>query len=83
MASSRRKRMDEALDQIEAEVGDLEALREEYQDWLDGLPENLSEGPTADKLDEATEVLDQAVTTFTETLEAVRELDLPLGFGRD
>lgn len=78
---------------------ELSELRDEYQDWRDGLPENLDSSVLAEKLDEVT-CLDFDVSFDPDNLgdeDAVRELaeelssladeaegmDLPLGFGRD
>ena len=53
-------------------IDTLRALQEEYQEWLDNLPENLQGSPLAEKL-EAVCALD---------LDEL-EVELPLGFGRD
>jgi hypothetical protein len=56
--------------------GAVEALREEYQAWLDSLPDSLHDSDQAARL---AETIDQ--------LETVRDLlddvQPPLGFGRD
>ncbi len=54
-------------------VATLEELQQEYEQWHDGLPENLTGGALAEKL--------QAVADID--LSSVQEADLPLGFGRD
>jgi len=51
-------------------------LADEYQDWLDRLPENLAESTQAEMLAAAAEQL-QAVVDLLEQIE------LPRGFGRD
>jgi hypothetical protein len=54
-------------------VATLRALQEEYQCWLDNLPENLQDSPLAEKL--------QAICDLD--LEDLESVDVPLGFGRD
>jgi len=54
-------------------VATLRALQEEYQAWLDNLPESLQDSALADKL--------QAVCELD--LDAMEDVELPLGFGRD
>jgi hypothetical protein len=53
-------------------VETLRELQEEYQEWLDNLPESLQSTALAEKLDEVCSLdLDQL------------DVDLPRGFGRD
>jgi hypothetical protein len=53
-------------------VAALRELQEEYQEWLNNLPESLQSSPLAEKLEEVCSLdLDQL------------EIDLPFGFGRD
>lgn len=54
-------------------VHELLALQEEYQEWLENLPENLEGTALAEKLAAVCEL----------DLEEIAEIDLPLGFGRD
>lgn len=84
-----------AIDAAQAALADittaLEALRDvqsEYQDWLDNLPENLSQSALGEKLTTVTDLdfdvdvdslLDDADTVVSEAEDA----DLPMGFGRD
>ena len=64
----RRSRPQRWTDAVET----LRELQEEYQDWLDNLPENLQSTALAEKLEAVCEVdVDQL------------DIDLPLGFGRD
>ena len=64
----RRSRPQRWRDAVET----LRELQEEYQEWLDNLPENLQSTALAEKLDEVCSLdLDQL------------DVDLPRGFGRD
>ena len=44
---SRRERFDEAAAKINDSLPDFEGLRDELQDWLDNIPENLRESEKA------------------------------------
>lgn len=55
---------------------ETEQLRDEYQAWLDNLPENLQDGPQAERLAETIESLESIIALF-------EEVELPRGFGRD
>ena len=53
-------------------VTELLALQADYQQWLDGLPESLTDTPMAD-----------ALRAVCELDLSVLEVDPPRGFGRD
>jgi hypothetical protein len=66
-------------------------VQQEYQDWLDNLPENLENSALGEKL---TAVCDIDIESLTDdplsdwpqlesTLEEAEGADLPMGFGRD
>jgi hypothetical protein len=57
-------------------VATLQALQEEYQAWLDSMPESLADSDLAGKLQETIDQLEGAV-------DQLSDLDLPRGFGRD
>jgi hypothetical protein len=54
-------------------VAELVTLQEEYAQWLDTIPEQLRESPTADAL--------RAIADFD--LSELETLEPPKGFGRD
>lgn len=79
-----------ALGELDSALDDLRNLYGEYEEWKDGLPENLVDGPTGEKL---TELVDSA-EDWLEELESAKDAadsaladcegaDLPRGFGRD
>jgi hypothetical protein len=57
---------------VEAE---LQALMEEYETWLEAMPDNLSESDLAGQLQ-------QTIDQLQEALDAVTAIDPPRGFGR-
>lgn len=64
-------------------VAALEALQDvqaEYQDWFDGMPENLQGSTTGEKLEAVCEI---DIETALETANEAEGADLPYGFGRD
>lgn len=79
-----------ALDaDLEEGIAELEELKEEFENWKDNLPENLSQSPLGEKL-EAVVDLDLDFTDLTSALDDAESkimeaegIDLPLGFGRD
>lgn len=61
---------------LAAVVRELRALAEEYQAWLDNLPEFL-EGSDQEEL------LSQAIDQLTDVADQTADITLPRGFGRD
>ena len=56
-------------------LNELMALSQEYENWLQKLPENLAESQLAEKLEETVELL-------RESFDTLNNVSLPLGFGR-
>jgi hypothetical protein len=79
-AKSRPYRWAEAARVAQESLYDLVEMQQEYQDWLDGLPEGLDQSATAEKLQSVCDIpLDEVV----EAIEEADTVELPLGFGRD
>ena len=78
-AKSKPQRWADALSLIREGIDTLRELQQEYQEWLDNLPENLLSSATRERLQE---VIDASIDSLE---SAVNELDieLPRGFGRD
>jgi len=63
-ADTRAKRFEEAKDDVNEAKSVGEELRDELQEWLDGLPENLQGGQKADELQEAIDALEEFVNSL-------------------
>ena len=72
----------------------IKEVQEEYQEWLDGMPEGLDQSPTAERLEEVTNLdfesisedaldFDSILSEVDDMLGEAEQVDLPLGFGRD
>jgi hypothetical protein len=73
-----------ALADLETAFSDLRDLQDEYQEWLDNLPEVSQGGATAEKLEAMTDLdLDPDLGDLESALDEAEGADLPLGFGRD
>ena len=60
---------------MELVIRELEDLNQEYEYWLEVLPENLSESEQTSQLQDSIEQLQEAVSILN-------AIDLPRGFGR-
>jgi hypothetical protein len=69
---SRADRYSDAQGSISDAKTEAEELRDELQNWLDGLPENLQNGSKADALNEAISNLD----TFIQSAEEAEGTDV-------
>lgn len=77
---SRPQRWADACSRATDALSELVELQEEYQEWLDNLPDNLQSGTLADKLNDVTGLdLQSALDTVSEA----EGIDLPRGFGKD
>jgi hypothetical protein len=74
-----------ALEPLREAVADLKSIQEEYEEWLERLPEGLESGATAEKLQEVCSLdLDSLdVEEIESALDEAEAADLPQGFGRD
>jgi chromosome segregation ATPase len=63
---SRSERLDEVMGKIGDAKAELETLRDEMQNWLDSMPENLQESEKAGKIQEAIENLESMISSLDE-----------------
>lgn len=77
---SRAKRWADAAARAISATEELVSIQEAFQEWMDGLPENLQQSPVAEKLDAVTGI---DLASAMDALEEAGNADLPLGFGRD
>lgn len=59
---------------------ELVELQQEYQEWMDNLPEGLESSPMGEKLQAVCDLDLEGTKTSVEEADG---MDLPLGFGRD
>ena len=73
---------------------EVKAVQEEYQEWLNNMPEGLQQSPTAEKLEEIVYLdfdsisvdafdFDSVLCEVDDLLAEAEQVDFPLGFGRD
>lgn len=75
----RRQRFDDAQGLIGDAKSQVEELRDELQNWLDGLPENLQSSQKADDLQTAIDELESCISSLEEAEGA--SPDFPGMFG--
>lgn len=76
---SRSKRFDEALGKVSDCVSEFEELRDELQNWLDNLPENLQSSNKADMLNEAISELEDIISNLEDVTS--RSVEFPGMYG--
>jgi hypothetical protein len=77
---SRPERWSAAASEAEDSLNELLSIQEEYQNWLDNLPENFQSSALAEKLQA---VADIDIQSAVDAASEANSLDLPRGFGRD
>ncbi len=91
---SRPTRWHKAVAAAESAIGDLRSaleelssVHEEYQDWLNNLPENLQNSALGEKLQTIDGIDVSSALSYVDDIESTVDeasgADLPLGFGRD
>ena len=66
---SRAERYDEAKEHISQGLSTIEELKDELQEWLDNMPENLQGGSKEDELQEAIDALDDVISNVGDAIE--------------
>jgi len=73
---SRATRLSETLDMSE-KIADVEQLKEELEEWLDNLPENLQSSNKAEMLQEAIDNLDNIINELENIQEFQHDVEFP------
>lgn len=79
-SKSRSARWADACIAATVALQDLKEIQDEYQEWLDNLPENLQASPVSEKLQT---VCDLDIDGAIDIVGEAEGVDLPQGFGRD
>ena len=73
MNKIRRKALGEIRDRLEVIIGDIGNLRDEEQDYIDNMPENMQGGERAAAADEAVNQMEQAIGSIEDANSAIDE----------
>ena len=73
MNKQRRARIKEVVDQISVLCQELEELRDEEQEYIDNMPENLQCSDKYEIAEEAVSNLDSAIDNITEAIDYANE----------
>ena len=71
-----------ARDALVEAVSELASIQEEYQEWLDGMPESGMD-TVREKLETICELDLESVESELDVIDEAESADLPRGFGRD
>ena len=86
-----RSKVQEAAGELSAALTELRDVQSEYENWRDGLPENLQGSALGEKLDTVCDIdiesgMDDPLDdwgTISDAIDEAEGADLPMGFGRD
>ena len=73
MNKQRRARIEEVVDQIGVLCQELEELRDEEQDYMDNMPENLQQSDRYYAAEEAVSNLDSAIDSLNDAVDYANE----------
>ena len=71
MNKSRRKSLSDAVDILSAAYATVDSAREDEQDCLDSVPENLSDSEMATRFEDCIDYLDNAISAIEEEIENI------------
>lgn len=74
---SRADRAADIINQLDQSYNETEELREELQNWLDNMPENLQQGQKAQELEEAIGELESASSSIDEAKSSLEGTNFP------
>jgi ferric-dicitrate binding protein FerR (iron transport regulator) len=74
-AKSRVERFREAIGYVISASAEMNALKEELENWRDNMPENLQQGEKAEQLQTAIEELEEIVDVLTDVES--RDVEFP------
>lgn len=73
MNKQRRERIQEVVDQIGVLCQELEELRDEEEEYMYNMPENLQGSEKYEMAEEAVSNLDSAIDNLTEAIDCANE----------
>lgn len=71
MNKSRRKSLSDAVDILSTAYAAVDSAREDEQDCLDSVPENLSDSEMATRFEDCIDYLDNAMLAIEEAIENI------------
>lgn len=69
MNKERRKAITNAIDKLNEAITELETCRDEEQEYLDNMPENLQGSEKYDLAEQAVSYLDDAIDSISEAID--------------
>ena len=73
MNNDRRKQLREIITVLENVKVDLEAIRDDEQDYMDNIPENLQGSSRCDTAEEAIDNMDDALNYLEDVMDFISE----------
>lgn len=71
--AGRRKKLTVAIDHLREASNIVDQIKDEEQDSLDNMPENLQESERYSNMEEAVDVLEDALVSINEAFEHVED----------
>lgn len=77
---SRPKRWQAAATKAAEALEELVDIQNEYEEWYEGMPENLQQSGTGEMLEE---IINLDLESAKDSVDEAEATELPRGFGRD
>jgi hypothetical protein len=74
MNALRRKRLNDFIKVVEMIKEELESIKDEEQEYFDGIPDNLQSGERYEASESAIDNMDSAVSSLEEVISSIEEI---------
>lgn len=73
MNNDRRNRLQEVKESLDDMISQIEEIKDEEQDALDNMPENLQQSKRSDKMQTAIDTMDEAISAIGGVQQTIDE----------
>ena len=71
MNKQRRKELNDIIERLDGIIADIEALRDEEQDYFDNMPENLQGSEKGEMAENAISEMDNAISSIEDAIGSI------------
>jgi len=75
--SSRADRLNSAMSLVEDAVSEVNDLKDELQNWVDSMPENLQSSSKADEINDAISELEEVSGSLDQAVSGAQSVSMP------
>lgn len=74
MNNHRRKKIEKIIDEINAQIEDLEQVRDEEEESYENIPESLKYSERGEKMSEIIDIMDEVIGNISDHIDQLQEI---------